>query len=264
MKQKNNIKKEEIYYWPLWLSSNLSLENQKRAKIILPQISRAQVYLWRALNIYDDFLDGKAKPEDLPLANQYYADFLEVHYRLSLSDDYYRLFNRILKNLNMANRAEVLKCFGAFPAVHKSLALALGPLALLSFCGYKMNDILSRATLNFFRHILATRQLADDSLDWLEDLQNGLITDANRPIILAAKAQGLKIDLTREPETANLLYATEASPLIIKHLKNHCRAARRDLISIGGQKPEAMLKLITPIERSCQEAEAFRALVTGA
>ncbi|MFA5130889.1 MAG: hypothetical protein WC467_00520 [Patescibacteria group bacterium] len=263
MKQKNNRKKEEPYYWPLWLSLNLSAKNQKKAKIILPQISRAQIFLWRALNIYDDFLDGEARPENLPLANQYYGDFLETHYRLSLTDDYYRLFNRIIKNLNTANRAEALKSFGAFPAVYKSLALALGPLALLSFCGYKMNDTLSRATLNFFRHILATKQLADDSLDWLEDLKNGLITDANRPIILAAKKQKIKIDLERAPETAYLLYATEASPLIIKNLKSHCRSARRELIRIGGEKPAALIKLITPFEKSCQEVEAFRAMVAG-
>lgn len=278
------IKREETYDWPLWFSKNLSQAEQKKLKKIIPILGRAQTYLWRALNIYDDFLDGEGKRRDLPQANIYLRRYLGIHYGLNLSSDYYKLFNKIMDDLDNANKEEVLtpkliikNSLIALPLKlppekklnslsRKSLALALGPLALLFTLGYKKSNKKIIATLNFFKYGLAAKQLSDDSHDWFEDLENGFITRANRPILSAAKKRNLKINL-KQATNAYLLYASEASPLIIQDIEILCRKARREMSKIsfpnkGANKSGIILrKLITPLEEACLKAKNFRALL---
>lgn len=87
----------ETYYWPLWSSKLLSPREQEKIKKIILPLSRAQVFLWRALNIYDDFLDGFGEPKKLLEANNYFRRFLEIHYRLNLSNNYYTFLNQVIK-----------------------------------------------------------------------------------------------------------------------------------------------------------------------
>lgn len=102
----NNMNKEKTYYWPAWFSRLLPKTEQEKIKKILPKIQTTQILLWDALNIYDDFLDGEGKPEELPKANNYFRRYLETYYQFNLTPDYYHLFNQILNNLEKANLEE--------------------------------------------------------------------------------------------------------------------------------------------------------------
>jgi len=273
-------KEEATYYWPLWFSKTLSPAEQITIKELLPQLGRAQSYLWYALNIYDDFLDGEGKRVELPLANSYFRRYLAIHYRLNLSNNYYRLFNKVNNDLDKANKKEVLalkleiknnqifipkklvrdKKISAL--AQKSLALALGPLALLFALSPKKPHPKLYAALNFFKYALAAKQLADDSHDWREDLTRGLITSANLPILLAAQKRNLKLKLKNPATIANLLFATEGAPIIIKKLEYLCTRARREMAKISKNKKNILLaKLITPLEKACSKAKKFQALV---
>lgn len=269
------MKKEKTYYWPLWFSRLLDESEQKKIEKILPKIQTAQIYLWQALNIYDDFLDGEGKPEALPAANKFFRHYLEIFYQFNLPPDYYRLFNIIFDNLDKANIKEAsgikLKIKNGLVTIpknlpewsnsqklsDKSLALSLSALALLSFLGYKISDKKSRATVNFFRYSLAAKQLADDSYDWLDDLKNSRLTIANAPILKAAQKQKIRLNLNK-PEIMYLLFAQESSPIIIKEMKNLCRLAKKEMARITKKTNNILLsELILPLEKSCQAAEKF-------
>jgi|GEM_PF-507227 len=275
-------KKEKAYYWPLWFSKILSPGEQTKIKSLIPQLCRAQEHLWRALNIYDDFLDGTGRRAELPLANLHFRHYLEIHYRLNLPSAYYRLFNKINNDLDEVNRKEVsaprLKIKNnrvfipkklaqnkkSILLANKSLVLALAPLALLFASRAKKSQSHPKlyAALNFFKYALAAKQLSDDSHDWHEDLTRGLVTLANRPILLAAKKRNLELKLKNPATTANLLFATEAAPKIISELENLCACARREMAKISRNKKNLLLtKLITPLENACFKAKRFRALV---
>ncbi len=270
----------ETYYWPLWSSKLLSSSEQVKIKKIIPLLSRAQVFLWRALNIYDDFLDGAGEPEKLPDANNYLRRFLEIYYRLNLTNDYYAFFNNILKKLENSNRQEVQalklkikndliiipKSLAAQKSItnlaNKSLALALGPLALISALGEKTSSVRFQALLNFFKYALSAKQLADDSHDYLDDLRVGLITRANNYLLLAAKKKRVKINPGAPSPDVHLLFAQSAAPLIIKDLENLCQRARH--ASLGNQnqgKNPLFLKLVLPLEKATEKAKHFQALV---
>jgi hypothetical protein len=275
--------REKIYYWPAWFSKLLSKTEQAKIKKILPKLQIAQIFLWDALNIYDDFLDGAGKPAELPKANNYFRHYLEINYQLNLSSDYYKLFDKILGNLEEANIKEVsaqkLKIKDGLITIpkklpnwknvehlsDKSLALSLSALALLFSLGYKTSDKKIKASLNFFKCALAAKQLADDSYDWLEDLKNGSITTANTPILKAAKRQKIKLNFKNEPEILYLLFAQESSPILIAEIENLCKMARKEMKKINNQPNNILLaKLIFPLEKSCQESKDFTQSVLGA
>ncbi len=80
---------EKPYFWPEWFAAELDAGEKKKIKPkLILKLNRANLYLWRALNIYDDFLDGAGQAMRLPLANRYYRRFLEIYYRLNLKTDF--------------------------------------------------------------------------------------------------------------------------------------------------------------------------------
>lgn len=234
------------------------------------------MFLWDALNIYDDFLDGEGKPERLPTANKFFRRYLEVFYQLNLSPDYYRLFNALFDNLDKANIEEALepklKIKNGLIAIPKKLpkrenierladkssVLSLSSLALLSFLDYGASDKKMKAAANFFRYALAAKQLADDSYDWLEDLKNGHLTAANTPILKAAKRKRLKLNLNDKPEILYLLFAQESSPIIIEGIETLCQKAKKEIKKINGEPDNVLLaNLISPLENACRESKIF-------
>jgi hypothetical protein len=271
---------QETYYWPLWLSRLLSEKEKKQIKLVIPKLSRAQIYLWRALNIYDDFLDGTGEAKKLPLANRYYRHYLKTLYQLGLSSGYYHLLNKTLDKLDYANQAEVsrqkLKIKGGIITLpkklkppgrpsdlaRKSLALAFCPLALLGNLGYKISDKKFQALLKFFQYALAAKQLSDDSHDWREDLAQGLITSSNFLILKAAQKRKIKINLKSPLTEVNLLYAQVAAPLIIKNLEKLCHQARQEMVIFSSTPKNPLLQhLIKPLEVACYKAKRFRTLI---
>ena len=256
--------KEKIYYWPLWFSKLLSEAEQKKIKKIIPQLQRAQIYLWRALNIYDDFFDKEGKRLDLPQANTYFRKYLEIHYRLKLSNDYYMLLDKIFNKSDQANRNEILtsNSKNLDCIADKSLTLALGPLALLSYLNYKTTDKTFKAALNFFRYTLSAKQLSDDSHDWREDFDNGLTTYANEPIRRALNKRKLSKKTKASSAIIDLIFVTDASPHIITALTSLCLKARKEMETINKNPKNIILqKLIKPIENACNKAHQFQLLI---
>ena len=272
------MKVEKIYFWPQWFF--LSLPPKKRDKItpdILLELCRANLYLWRALNIYDDFLDQEGENEKLPSANGYYRRFLEIYYRLNLPADFYRIFDSILADLDKANRQEAkfnkLEIRGSkiippvvFPLFsdltnlsRKSLALGLGPIALLYYSGGGGSKTAITTTIRFFRYALAAKQLSDDSRDWFEDLKGGTITAANVLVLRAAQRRRLTLDLECHPEIAYLLFAEEAAEKITIELKTLCQLAKNMALKIAlSDKCRLITEIVGPLEIGLQEAAEFR------
>lgn len=291
------MKIEKSYFWPQWFSEALMADEQKtpggigrnikpsdrdkyndRRALIL-KLNRANLYLWRALNIYDDFLDNDGRPEKLPSANTYYRRFLEIYYRLNLRPDFYSLFNKILTDLDAANREETIRekikikqgVIVAPPRLpscnltslaRKSLALGLGPIAILSFLGYTAKDRKIKATLNFFRYALAAKQLSDDATDWSADLKKGVMTAANVLVLQAAKKRRLVLDLNRRPEVAHLLFVTGGAEKLAKQISGLGRLAKTEAAKIGlGAQSRLIKELITPLENAVVETENFRRIL---
>lgn len=269
--------KTKVYFWPQWFAAAWPGQQKRRLPAtLIKKLNRANLYLWRALNFYDDFLDGSGRPTNLPRANSAYRHFLEIYYRLNLSPNFYKLFNRIISDLDKANRQEIQnqRCqivngkiilnaqvdfLNLTDLSRKSLALGLGPLAILSALD-ENNDKINQ-TLNFFRLALAAKQLADDAKDWLEDLKNGRLTAANFLVLKAAKKRGLTLDLKQKPEIAYLLFALEASPILSKNLQTLCRLSRQAAAQIPLPPAARLIKeIIGPLETGLKETEHFRSL----
>lgn len=244
---------------------------------MLLKLSRANRYLWRALNIYDDFLDQEAQSAQLPLANGYYRRFLEIYYRLDLPAAFYQTFNSVIDDLDAANRQEVQK--NRLPLKNgrltppqkiprfsnlvnlsrKSLPLGLGAIALLYRRKQKITKTEIAATLNFFRYALAAKQLADDARDWFDDLNGGRITAANALVLRAAKKHQLPLDLHRQPEISYLLFAQEASKKITTDLDSLCRKTKKAALKIRLEPDCRLLReIIGPLETGLAEVSKFR------
>ncbi len=269
---------EKIYFWPPWFADALS--NTKRQKIaprLIKNLQKANLFLWRALNIYDDFLDQSGINSKLPVANGYYRRYLEIYYRLNLPEDFYRLFNRTMAHLDRANERETKENHfsisnGRVPSAiicpafdnltvlaDKSLALGLGPIAILYHLDPEKAKTAVPDILSFFRYALAAKQLADDARDWFSDLKNGIITPANLTVLQAAQEKKLPLDLNKEPITAYLLFSQKAAEKIVASLSRLCQqtrnAAKKAELRPGCQLIE---EIIGPIEKGVTEVAQFR------
>jgi len=273
---------EKAYYWPAWFYQSLPKSLQiKVPQKLINKLQRANLYFWRALNIYDDFLDEKNKPKNLPIANSYFRRGLEIYYRLKIPNGFYSLFNKSWTKLDRANLQEInqrkIKISDnkiQYPMVwpkfinlqslsDKSVILGLGALVILVWNGDKMSNLRVKGALNFFGYVLAAKQISDDARDWLSDLKNGLITPANLPILKKAKQENIILDIKKELTMINLLFATESSPYLLKSISFLAHQARRELIKIGCSTKNPLIEnLIMPLENAVKEVKTFANLIT--
>lgn len=269
---------EKTYYWPGWLADSSGGKNKfKTQKKLFGQI---QIYLWRALNIYDDFLDGEGQPEKLPLANRYFRNFLTAIYNLKLPVYFYKWAETKLFDLEKANQEEAKnkkikinqglinlpknlpKFNNLVKLSNKSLALSIAPIALLIKTGLIKNKINLKKFNNLFKYALAAKQLADDAYDWLEDLKAGRITAVNVLILSAAKNKKLKINLKKKPELAYLLFAEAAAEKTCYYILNLCAQARNEAEQINMDNTAPIItKLINPLEQAAQKALNFKKML---
>ncbi len=271
-------KKEKVYFWPQWLEK-ICPDKRKTKSDLLNQLGQSQIYLWRALNIYDDFFDNKGKLIKLPLANSYLRKFITIHYNLKLAPDFYLLLNQLMTNLENANQREIrtqrlkvdgykitipekLPSFSKLTTLSdKSLVLALGPIAFLAHQGYKMIDPKIGAIINFFRYALTAKQLSDDAKDWLEDLKNGVITVVNTPILRELKQKNLVLDLKNDLE-AILIEFSRIAPKIAQNIIDLCLLARKEITKINSNKNCCILReIIEPLEKTAKKSLKFQQLL---
>jgi len=269
-----------VYHWPQWLAASLPAAERKKIQFPwLKHLGQGQLYLWRALNIYDDFLDGDGRPAKLPQANSAYRNFLEIYYRAGLSAIFYQLFNRLLAKLDRANRIEAqtkkinlidglvqiprrLPVFSDLTRLaDKSLILAAGPLAVLDCLGSQKIGRF-QDTLDFFRFSLAAKQLSDDARDWLEDLSQGKITAVNVLLLQAARRQGLPLDLKNNLVSVLALFAKKASLKTSRGILSLVGRARQSGQRISLTRDNQLLtELLGPLEKAACQALKFRRLL---
>jgi len=249
---------------------------------LIKKINRGQIYLWHALNIYDDLLDHQTESTRLLEANNYFRRFLEIHYRLNLSLDFYHFFNQLLDSLEKYNywetRREKIKIKNQFITIpsklpidfdylglaDKSLVLTWGPLALLSSLGYSMKNSKTKISLQFFKLILTAKQLADDACDWWDDLNEGRLTVTTIKLLEEAKKEKLSLNLKHRPELIFLLFAEKVAPAISQQLSLLLHQARQELAKISHESPKKLIKyLIEPLEKAVKKSEEFRSLLAG-
>ena len=269
-----------VYFWPSWLLS--SFNSKERTKIkptLIKKICVGQTYLWDALNIYDDILDGSSDAKKLPYANRYFRNFLEIYYRLDLPRKFYQIFNNLLTDLENANKKELtelkLKIENgriSFPKkipkfspledlAKKSLALCVGPLAILYLVNKKNSAAQITGLISFFRSALAAKQLSDDAKDWFDDLKNGALTYPVSLILKKAKKNNIKLDTERKPEIIYLLFS-QTAPDISREIKALCLKARQDAKKINFTKDNPLLlNIITPLEEAVLKAQKFNTLL---
>lgn len=268
------IKKEICYYWPLWFSLLLTKQQQKKLIKILPKVQISQAYLWRALNIYDDLIDGDTKPRQKLLeATSYYRRFLMNHYQLGLADNYYSFLNKLLILWEKENKKEIIRHqqswlkqknyfrknnFSINFLANKSLVLASGPVALLFYSGYKLNSKTMLAALDFWRFFLSAKQLSDDSRDWQEDLENNFLTLANFNIAEKINFNKQKLSIKDQDIYLNELFIKYAVPKIINDLNQLIDQAKKALKKINGDNSSLIMKnLIKPLEAAAHKSEKF-------
>ncbi len=273
------MSKENVYFWPQWTyQARQKIKNKLIPLTLIKKLNQGQIYLWRALNIYDDFLDGAGEAKKLPRANIYLRRYLKLYYTLNLPPDFYQRFNKIMTDLEKANQEEareerlkiikgrlypprVLPAFTNLDKLsQKSLALALGPLAIIYLQGEK-NKLRINSFLNFFRLALAAKQLADDAQDWLEDLSQGKITAVNALVLNAARRRKLNLNLEQKPEIFYLLFASDAADLIAKEIISLCSLARQEARQANLlANNKLIINIILPLEKAVAKSAKFRAL----
>lgn len=268
------------YFWPRWYLSSLAKEEQ--AKInpkIINNLSKAQVYLWNALNIYDDILDESKDAKKLPVANKYMRRYLEIFYRLNLPKDFYYFLNSLLDNVEAANKSEYSqkrlvidsgiirrpkntpKFKNLKDLSKKSLALCTGPLAILYLINNSNSLKKAAGLINFFRYTLAAKQLSDDAKDWLEDLKMGAITYPNSLILNKARKNSTILDLKNKPEILYLFFIQIASK-ISSDIMDLCVKARHEAKKINlAQNNPLLLSIILPLEMAVIKAQKFNKLL---
>jgi hypothetical protein len=174
-------------------------------KIII-DLGAANIYIWMAYTIYDDFLDNEGDPKMLSVANVCLREFTAIYKNIIKDNaDFALVFDRVMDTLDSANAWEVANCralvvdsifyipevmpdYGDFSKLaERSLAHALGPIAILHIIGYKGVQADVNNLLDFFKHYLVARQLNDDAHDWEEDLRNGHIDSVVSEILKKVK-----------------------------------------------------------------------------
>ncbi len=264
------MKIEKAYYWPYWFTSSCpETKKQLKSKKFSQLYGQGQIYLWRALNIYDDFLDGSGKAIELPRANDYFRRFLKILYQSKLSPETLKNFEAVIIDLEKCNQEEVRQStlrktkrgwkvptripdFSNLTRLsRKSLTLAIMPIC----CCIKINPGLNLAQqekqLEFFRIALAAKQLADDAADWMEDLLAGKITPATSLIIKATQKQKIKLNLENNPTQLHPIFISSAGQQLAHNILILCHLARQQAIKCGISSTAPILQeLLRPLEKN--------------
>lgn len=260
------MKIEKCYFWPVYFSLILNKSEQKKVQKILPDLKKAQVFLWRALNIYDDILDEEGQKLDLLKANNYYRHFLFIHYRLNLPKNYYRKLEKAFSRLEKVNKKEIITNKIAIKAGEILVPKNPKPIiskqkladksAVLALFASAMFFYLKKPALNqdkFWHYFLSAKQLADDSYDWLEDLKKGIVTNANYHLLKIY--QGKKINLSQQKKLQTL-FEKHCALRMAKEISKLCLKAEKEITKFKGEKSNTIKnKLLKPLLTACDRTE---------
>jgi hypothetical protein len=265
--------REKAYYWPGWLTKSIDQNFQVSEK----QFSKGQLALWRALNIYDDIIDGDNYRADLMSANHDFRKFLAVLYNSNLPPYFIKQADKIITIWEKINRQEqqvsklIIKngaikipknltlTSTADSGYQKSLLLAILPIASTLQLRLISKPQEVKYLFNFFRYALAAKQLADDASDWLSDLKNGQLNPVNYLVLEATKKRKIKLNLKSRPEVIYLLFADSAGPKTAKKIINLCQRAKKEASQLKIKDNSPIIKfLICPLMSTAQKVLNFK------
>ncbi len=268
---------EKAYYWPLWLAKSLRQDNANRKNYVF---GKANMHLWRALNIYDDFLDGEGDPENLQAANHDFRSFLKIIYTSNLPSFFLTWAEQALTDLEKSNQEEVttkklsiqngyLKIPRNLPKFEnlkllsrKSLPLSIAPIAEIMNGDCIKNKKELKRFVTFFEYALAAKQLSDDACDWLEDSKNGQITAVNILLLNEAKRKKIKLDLEGDAQTAHVLFITAVAEKTCLNILTLCSQAKKSAKKINIQENAKIIEeLIKPLEKAAKKALNFKRML---
>lgn len=267
---------KKAYFWPYWLANSYpaikqtnNIENKKYFHLY----GQGQIYIWRALNIYDDFLDGAGKAIDLPRANDYFRRFLKILYTSKLPKKTLAIFESVLTDLEKSNYEEArhpafrqtqhgLKApikqidFSDLTILsRKSLVLAIMPICCCLKIKAQLELERQLDLLKFFRLALAAKQLADDAADWTEDLVSKKITPVTALVAAAAQTKKIALDLENNYIQLHQIFISSVSRQLAHNILNLCCLARKQAIFCQLSPTAPLLKnLLQPLEENAKNA----------
>lgn len=269
---------EKAYYWPSWLLNDFSHTAKSQSNVKLKMhYGKAQLKLWRALNIYDDHLDSGLSSITLIEANRYYRNFLKEIYSKKFPDYFLKWCDKKFLQLEEANKNELLekkininkdtillnenvpKRVDLKTLPNKSLVLAIAPAALL-FEAKILETQQELLKINkMFNYILAAKQLADDACDWSDDLKSGLITPATLPIFKEIK----KNKISRpKPELLNIIFCQVSAESTCQNILKLCQKAKDAMLNSGlNTNGDIFNNIILPLENSARKAINFKKML---
>ena len=182
---------------------------------LIKKLGIANLYLWSAYTIYDDFFDDEGDPLSLSGANFCLREFISIFKNMPPTSGFHDIFSQIMNDLDAANAWEVAHCraeisgsllsiqnifdYDLNKLAERSLAHCLGPVAILFTLGFHADSEEVKDLISFFRHYLIARQINDDAHDWEEDMKRGHI---NSVVMGLIKDSGKnEIDLEKDLES---------------------------------------------------------------
>ncbi len=266
-------KDKQIVLLSYFFKNSLSQKGENISNKMIKQLGLANLYLWMAYTIYDDFLDEEGDPKLISTANVCLREFTSIFNKiLPLESKFYSFFHQIMDTLDSANTWEATHCrtlvsgsklylpenipdYDNFNKLsERSLAHALGPAAILFSLGYTENSREVKNLILFFKHYLTARQLNDDAHDWEKDLKIGQINSVVAEIFKKLEHQTV---LNFEKDIAKLqrIFWFEMINDISNKVLEHVEAAKKSLKSISILTDISPLeKLLIPTENSAKKA----------
>lgn len=209
------------------------------------QLGLANLLGWIAYTIYDNFLDEEADPADLPLANVCLRLLTRLfESALPAETGFADLFHRVMTQLEAANLWEVTqtrlkrhhshwqlpKKIPRYPGyrqlAQKSMAHALGPMAVMMGQGQSFSSPFGQAVWQFFTHYLIVRQLNDDLHDWKSDLERGHLNAVSAHLLRQSSFKQIGI---REIQELEKRFWLSEIDIIAHDIRRHVKLGKKAL-----------------------------------
>lgn len=263
------------YQWPTWLINSLTNKYKNPNR----KFNYAQNYLWQALNIYDDLIDGDNPQADMMEANHSFRKFLNVIYSAGLPPLFIAEANKTITAWENISRQERLNPRlkindGLLPKslklpdlkpeknYQKSAPLAIAPIALAIKTGLLKTSLEIKYAFKFFKFALSAKQLADDASDWLDDLQEGIINPVNLLVLRAAKNKKIRLNLQTKPEIAYLLFADSAGPQTAKTIIYLGKKAKQAASKLNISENSPLVhNLVSPLVKAAEKVLNFQKML---